>query len=394
MTTLKRTVFSSNALDQLNLLSPAQRQSLKPVADIFPFKSNSYYLSLIDWNDPDDPIRRIIVPTEEEMTEWGVLDPSDEQSNTIMPGVQHKYHETALLMCSNSCSGQCRYCFRKRLFLDGQTPPRIDLEEGIRYIASQPQITNVLLTGGDPFMLSTAHLVKILRRLRQIEHVRVIRIGSKMPAFNPMRISEDEDLLEALAEFSTPWKRIYLIAHFDHPRELTDQAVECIDRLIRSGVICCNQCPMVAGVNDDSEVLSELFTKLAWIGCPPYYVFQMRPTVGNRPYAVPITRGWETFRAALRLGGGLARRARFVMSHSTGKIEIQAVDKHHIYLRYHRAKDPAMRGKFLICPRRDDAYWLDDLDLSKSSYSPHVAFIKSVNHECKAELTLDELMED
>jgi L-lysine 2,3-aminomutase len=151
------------------------------------------------------------------------------------------------------------------------------------------------------------------------------------------------------------------MAHFDHPRELTDVAVEGISTFIKNGVICVNQCPLVCGVNDDPSVLSELYQKLAWIGCPPYYLFQGRPTAGNQPYEVPIVQGWEIFHEAIRHGSGLARRARFVMSHETGKIEILAVDEDHIYLRYHRAKDPENRGKFMIYQRDDQAYWLDDL---------------------------------
>ena len=101
-------------------------------------------------------------------------------------------------------------------------------------------------------------------------------------------------------------------------------------------------------MNDDPDVLARLYQKLSFIGCPPYYLFQGRPTAGNEPYEVPIVRGWEVFSEALRHGSGLARRARFVMSHETGKIEILAVDDKHIYLRYHRAKDPAKRGQFMI----------------------------------------------
>lgn len=361
------------SLEHLAQMPRQECEALSRVTRLYPFRANDYYLSLIDWNDPADPIRRIIVPSEEELRAWGSLDPSDEQANTVVPGVQHKYAETALLLCSDVCGGCCRYCFRKRLFMESRDEGLQDLEEGLAYIAENPQISNVLLTGGDPLMLSTRRLVRILERLRAIPHVKIIRIGSKMPAFNPHRILDDEELLQALSRFSTPWQRIYLMAHFDHPRELTETAIRCIDRLIRAGVICCNQCPIIAGVNDDPQVLSELFTKLAWIGCPPYYLFQMRPTTGNQAYAVPIVRGWQVFQASLRQGGGLARRARFTMSHSSGKIEILAVDEDSIYMRYHRAKDPAMRGKFIIRERDDNAYWFDQLEETDCADSPRDA---------------------
>jgi L-lysine 2,3-aminomutase len=160
------------------------------------------------------------------------------------------------------------------------------------------------------------------------------------------------------------------MAHFDHPRELTDVAVAGIDCFIRNGLICVNQCPLIKGVNDDSSVLAQLYRKLSFIGCPPYYLFQGRPTAGNEPYEVPIVRGWEIFNEAMRQGSGLARRAKFVMSHETGKVEILAVDATRIYLRYHRAKDSALRGKFMIYKRDDEAFWLDDLEPADGSDAP------------------------
>lgn len=342
---------------------PAEaRKRLSAVSKKYVFRTNDYYLSLIDWNDPDDPIRRIVIPVEEELTGWGRLDASNEYAVTVAPGLQHKYPHTVLLLCNEVCGAYCRYCFRKRLFMDGSDEVVNDVSEGIRYIADNPNVTNVLLTGGDPLLMSTRRLTEILSALRAIPHVQIIRIGSKMPAFDPWRLVNDAALQETFRNHSTPHKRIYLIAHFDHPRELTDAAVEGIDCFIRQGVICVNQCPLLKGVNDDPCTLSGLFRKLSWIGCPPYYLFQGRPTAGNLPYAVPIVRGWEIFREALRIGSGLARRARFVMSHETGKVEILGVDQKHIYLRYHRAKDADLRGRFMVYRRNDEAYWLDDLE--------------------------------
>ncbi len=118
------------------------------------------------------------------------------------------------------------------------------------------------------------------------------------------------------------------------------------------------------------DVLATLFRRLSFIGCPPYYLFQGRPTAGNGTYEVPIVRGWEVFTEALRQGSGLARRARFAMSHETGKIEILAVDDKHIYLRYHRAKDPLLRGQFMIYKRDDDACWLDELEPAEGCGAP------------------------
>ncbi|MHC4235978.1 MAG: KamA family radical SAM protein [Planctomycetota bacterium] len=360
-------------IDKIPNLPPAERDRLKKVAERYVFRANDYYLSLIDWDAPADPIKQLIIPREEELNDWGELDASNERAITVARGVQHKYPHTVLLLCNEVCGAYCRYCFRKRLFMDENDEVTNDVSAGLAYIAGNREVRNVLLTGGDPLLMSTRRLVEIFEALSAIPHVRIIRIGSKMPAFDPYRVVSDSDLQEAFRKYSTPRKRIYLMAHFDHPRELTDLAVDGIDCFIRNGVICVNQCPLVKGVNDDAEVLAELFRELSYIGCPPYYLFQGRPTAGNEPYEVPIVRGHEIFREALRWGSGLARRARYVMAHATGKVEIVAVDDRHIYLRYHRARNAADRGRFMIYKRNDEAFWLDQLEPADESAAPRFA---------------------
>jgi KamA family protein len=295
--------------------------------------------------------------------------------------VQHKYRHTVLLLCNEVCGAYCRYCFRKRLFMDENDEVTNDVSAGLKYIADHPEVTNVLLTGGDPLLMSTRRLREIIAALREIPHVRIIRIGSKMPAFDPWRILRDPELQDLFRTHSTPRKRIYLMAHFDHPRELTDAAIDGIDAYIKCGVICVNQCPLIKGINDDPKVLTELYQQLAWIGCPPYYLFQGRPTAGNEPYEVPIVRGWHIFQDALKTGSGLARRAKYAMSHESGKIEIMAVDKQHIYLRYHRAKNPADQGRFMIYERDDNAYWLDQLTPAERADQAAPAFAAASKHE-------------
>jgi lysine 2,3-aminomutase len=348
-------------ISKLSQIPASVRQKLQQVSQKYVFRINDYYLKLINWEDPADPIRQLIIPHEGELEEWGELDASAEASNTPARGVQHKYPHTVLLLCNEVCGAYCRYCFRKRLFMNDNDEVSLDISEGLNYIRSHPAVTNVLLTGGDPLVLGTKRLKQIFAALRDIPHVQIIRIGSKMPAFNPWRVLDDQELQDAFKTFSTRDKRIYLMAHFDHPRELTDAAIEGIDALLKCGVICVNQCPLIKGVNDDSEVLATLFRKLSFIGCPPYYLFQGRPTAGNLPYELPIARGYEIFEEAKRHLSGLAKRARFVMSHTSGKIEIVGVDHAHIYLRYHRAKDPAKEGRFMVYKFDKDAYWLDQL---------------------------------
>ena len=152
---------------------------------------------------------------------------------TVTRGVQHKYTDTVLLLCSEVCGAYCRYCFRKRLFMDENDEVTTDVSEGLRYIADHPEVTNVLLTGGDPLLMSTRRLVEIFEALRAIPHVRIIRLGSKMPAFDPYRVLDDPKLQAAFRTYSTPQQRIYLMAHFDHPRELTDLAISGVDACIR-----------------------------------------------------------------------------------------------------------------------------------------------------------------
>ena len=343
-------------------ISRDERESLAEVSERYAFRSNDYYLGLIDWSDPDDPIRRLIVPHEEELCDWGHLDASNEASNTVLPGVQHKYRDTALLLAVEACGGYCRYCFRKRLFMRDNHEVTRDLDVGIDYVEEHPEITDVLLTGGDPLLLSTERLGAILTRLREIPHVRQIRIGTKMPAFNPFRILDDPDLQQLIHDESGPGGRIYLMCHFDHPRELTEPAIEAVDRVVRLGAMALNQCPVVAGVNDRVEVMQELFETTASVGCPQYYVFQGRPTAGNEPYEVPIVRGWQIFSRARHSVSGLSRRSRFCISHETGKIEICGVDEKRIYARYHRAKDPADEDRFMVYKRDNEAFWLDQLE--------------------------------
>jgi len=349
-------------IDQLKQLTTQQQAELEEVADKFAFRCNDYYLSLINWDDPDDPIRRIIIPDIQELDEWGRLDPSDEKTFTVMPGLEHKYNSTALLLVSNVCDSICRYCFRKRVFIDPQRDYLRDLPAALQYIKEHSEITNVLLTGGDPLVLSTSKLENIIKNLRQIDHVEIIRIGTKIPVFNPYRIIDDPAFLEMVAKYSTDRKTIYIMTHFVHPRELTNVAIKALGLLRKAGAIIANQTPLIRGVNDSAEVLAELLGKLSYSGVAPYYIFQCRPALGNRGYTVPIEKGFEIFKQAISKVSGLAKRARFVMSHSSGKVEIVGMTEKVIYFKYHRASCDEDSGHFMAFRRNPDAYWLDDYD--------------------------------
>ena len=349
-----------SSLDSIPGIGAGEFAALAPVTEVFAFRANDYYLSLIDWDDPADPIRRLIVPSVEELEPWGHLDPSSEHQYTRAPGLQHKYRETALLLVSDVCGGLCRYCFRKRLFIEEACEVNKDVSEGLAYIRDHPEITNVLLTGGDPLALGTDRLLEIVEQIRDIDHVGIVRIGTKMPAYNPFRVTDDPALLDMIRDCCADGKRIYIMAQFNHPRELTDPACRAIALLQDAGAVVMNQTPLIRGINDDPEVLAELFDRLSFIGANPYYVFQCRPAVGNRTFAVPVEESYRIFEQARAICSGLAKRARFVISHATGKIEVLGKTDRYTYFKYNQAAAPEDIGRFMVYESNPEAYWFDD----------------------------------
>ena len=345
-----------------------ERQELKTITDQFAFRANDYYLGLIDWTDPKDPIRKLVIPSVNEFEEYGQWDASTEDANYVAPGCQNKYKTTALLLVSEVCGAYCRYCFRKRLFLDDVHESTIDVAEGLQYIREHPEIQNVLLTGGDPLTLSTTRIEAIVQKLREIKHVRVIRFGSKIPVFNPMRIYEDQRLLDVFRNYSSPDQRIYVVTHINHPREITPEAVKCFEALHDAGVILINQTPILRGINDDPDVLAELLDKLSWAGVTPYYFFVNRPVIGNKSFVIPLRRIYEIVEQAKAQTSGLGKRVRLAMSHASGKIEILAIEDGTAYLKYHQSRE-GQYGKMMILPCPEDAAWFDDLPGNEQYWS-------------------------
>jgi lysine 2,3-aminomutase len=347
-------------ISKLPMLSDLEKHALAPVEEKFVFRTNDYYQSLIDWNDPADPLRRIIMPDVQELDEFGELDASAEHSYTAVNGLEHKYGDTGLLLVNDVCGAYCRFCFRKRLFTADNDEVVKDVTEGVQYIRAHSEISNVLLTGGDPLIMSTGRLEGIIRQLAAIDHVRIIRIGSKMPAFDPHRILNDPSLIEMFGRYIAPNRKIYVMAHFNHPRELTNVALSAIQMLQKAGVILVNQTPLIRGVNDNPAVIAELFNTLSFNGVPPYYLFICRPTLGNRTYIVPVEECLDIFEQASRNLSGLAKRARLCMSHRTGKLEVLAKFEGHTFFRYHRAAEPANRGRVIAFKGDPTATWFDD----------------------------------
>ncbi|MDH3457970.1 MAG: KamA family radical SAM protein [Gemmatimonadota bacterium] len=348
-------------LSKLSSLSEDEVRRLQPVAERYAFRLNSYYAELINWDDPNDPLRHLVIPMESELNDWGDLDASNEAHYTPVRGCQHKYTDTALLLINEVCGAYCRYCFRKRLFMNDNDDATMNYRPGLEYIKEHEEVTDVLLTGGDPLVMSTRRLEEVITNVAMVPHLRIVRIGSKMTAFDPYRIIDDPFLLKLIKETCTGGVRVYVMNHFDHPRELTPAAREAVRLLKEAGAETVNQCPIVRGVNDRPQTFSTLFRELSVAGCPQYYVFQGRPTAGNEPYEVPIMRSLNIFLEASRQVSGLAKRARFVMSHRTGKIEILGADDRFIYMRYHRSHRKEDYGRMVVALRDDDAYWLDQL---------------------------------
>ncbi|NGM84175.1 KamA family radical SAM protein [Paenibacillus sp. 7124] len=351
-------------LNKVDMLSDVEKEELRQIADTFAFRVNDYYLSLIDWEDPNDPLRKLVIPSKGELHEYGRWDSSDEEANYVAPGCQHKYTTTALLLVSEVCGAYCRYCFRKRLFRNDVNEAVVNLSAAFDYISGHPEINNVLLTGGDSLILSTSRLACIIERLRSIEHVKIIRLGSKMPAFNPMRIYGDGELLDLIRRYSTEDKRIYIMAHINHPHEITPEAKKGFKALHDAGAIVVNQTPILKGINDDPAVLGELLDRLSWAGVTPYYFFVNRPVAGNRDFTLSLEQVYNIVEQAKARTSGLGKRVRLSMSHSSGKIEILAIQDGKAYLKYHQSKFNEY-GKFMIldCPK--EAEWFDDLPGSK-----------------------------
>ncbi|MDO9549605.1 MAG: KamA family radical SAM protein [Methanoregula sp.] len=361
---------SISELDNLVGLTSKERQTMESVTDVFPFRSNEYYLSLIDWKNGHDPLRKIVVPDIRELKTGGSHDPSCEKDYTKKPGLQHKYDQTGLLLLTDVCGGICRFCFRKRLFMSCERETVKDVSDNIEYIREHTEITNVLLTGGDPLTLDTRYLESVLSKIREIPHVNIIRIGSKMLAYNPYRILNDPELLHVLSRYSTPEKRIYLMAHFNHPRELTDVSREAAEALRKAGVMVVSQTPILKDVNDAPETLTTLFRQLSFAGISPYYVFQCRPTTGNQFFQVPVEQSYEALQKSWHACSGLAKRARFVMSHATGKIEMVGKTAEHVFMRYHQSADPANIGKFMVYKSNPLARWFDDYRHAVTDFKP------------------------
>jgi lysine 2,3-aminomutase len=273
---------------------------LAPVAERYPMRIPPHYLALI--REAGDPIWRQCVPDPRELDDDGLsIDPLNEEVLAPAAGIVHRYPDRVLFLVSGTCASYCRFCTRKRKV--GCPSMRVSLGEvlaGIDYIARSPQVSDVILSGGDPLLMSDLLLEDILERLRRIPHVEVIRIGTRVPVTLPERITEN--LCRMLRRFHP----LYLNTHFNHPRELAPEAAEACARLADAGIQLGNQTVLLKGVNDDPGVMAELVKGLLRIRVRPYYLHQMDLTAGTGHFRTPLERGVAIMRSLRGPVSGLA----------------------------------------------------------------------------------------
>jgi len=347
--------------DYENIAGTAEPK-LKKIIERHPLRISSYYANLINWDDPDDPLKKMVVPSLHELNLSGSYDTSGEQSNTKLAGLQHKYSQTALIIATNNCASYCRFCFRKRLVGLNSDEVVKKFEDTVGYIKKHKEINNVLVSGGDPLILKTKWINKFLRLLSDINHLDFIRIGSKVPIYLPHRILDDQELLNVLDKYSLPNRRLYIVTQINHPREITDKLVQAISQLQRRNIIINNQTVLMKDINDEAEVMAKLQNRLVAIGINPYYVFQCRPVKRVKKYfQVPLFKGYNLIEEAKKLMNGHSKRFKYIMSHKKGKIETMGIQNNRIYFKFHQAMNPRNLGKFFSRKLDKSAGWLDEL---------------------------------
>jgi len=271
--------------------TPGEMAQIEETASHFPVSITPYYLSLIDTNDyQNDPVFRQAFPSPAELTMHSheMTDPLSEEEDSPAPQITHRYPDRVLFHVSNICAMYCRHCTRKRKVGDVDCiPDRDTIQQGLTYIRDNPQIRDVLLSGGDPFMLSNEYLEWILTELRYIPHVEIIRIGTRTPVVLPYRITDE--LVEMLSRHHPLW----INTHFNHPREITASARTALSKLADAGIPLGNQTVLLAGVNDCPRIMKRLVHKLVQNRVRPYYLYQCDLSKGLSHFRTPVGKGIE-----------------------------------------------------------------------------------------------------
>lgn len=259
-----------------------------------PIGITPYYLSLCDPSDPRCPVRMQCVPRVEEgdVAPGDLSDPLGEVAHEVAPNLVSRYPDRALLLVTDRCAVYCRFCTRSRVVGSGHGAAGLEaIGPALAWLRAHPEVRDVIVSGGDPLAMSTERIVRVLRALRAIPHIETIRIGTRVPVTLPMRVTRE------LAAALRPFHPLWVMTHFNHPKELTPESRRALTRLADAGFPVMNQTVLLAGINDDPEVLAALFRGLVRERARPYYLLQMDPVVGTAHLRTPLARGVEIMSA-------------------------------------------------------------------------------------------------
>jgi len=309
--------------------TPEEREGIEKLATRFHFVITPYYASLMDPDDPACPIRRQVVPHAAEFDDpAGLADPLDEVAHSPVKNVIRVYPDRIAFCVNNECALYCRFCLRKRMVGEPEwAMKKQELEAALDWIRATPAIRDVLLTGGDPLVFSDERLAWLIGALREIPHVEIVRLGTRLPVTLPFRVTDD--LCRMLAGFHPIW----LNTHFNHPRELTPEAGTALARLADHGIPVGNQSVLLRGINDDPATMKELCERLVRLRVRPYYCYQAQLLEGTAHFRVPIERGVELFRELRGRTSGFAI-PQYVLDTPFGKVPLA-----HPYLRGREGDD-------------------------------------------------------
>lgn len=288
---LRNSIRDEDSLERVIRLSPDERSALERSGGALPFRVTPYYLSLLDPDDPAQPVRRTVVPVRQEQLRapCEADDPLGEDSDSPVPGIVHRYPDRVLFLVTDHCAMYCRYCTRTRMVGRGEAAGthRNTWEAALSYIESNTSVRDVLLSGGDPLTLPDEALEWLLVRLSRVPHVEMVRIGTKVPVVLPQRITSG--LTRMLKRFHPLWMSI----HFTHPAELTPEVHRACGRLADAGIPLGSQTVLLAGVNDDVPTMTSLVHGLVRMRVRPYYLYQCDPIPGSSHFRTPVTKGIE-----------------------------------------------------------------------------------------------------
>ena len=287
---LKNRIQTLEDLKKLTKISPEEEEGIKKCLDALRMSITPYYLSLIDLNDENDPIRKQAIPTMSELyhAPEDDADPLHEDGDSPAPGLTHRYPDRVLFLITDQCAMYCRHCTRRRFAgQNDDAVPTAQIDKAIEYIAKTPVIRDVLLSGGDCLLVSDEMLEYIIKKLRAIPHVEIVRLGSRIPVVMPQRITDD--LVNMLKKYHPVW----LNTHFNHPNEFTPEAAEACAKMADAGIPLGNQSVLLAGVNDCVHVMKKLIQGLVKMRVRPYYIYQCDLSLGLSHFRTPVSKGIE-----------------------------------------------------------------------------------------------------